>query len=355
MRILIDIGHPGHVHLFKNFVKEMQNKGHEFLFTCRQKEFEIELLKAEGFNYVSFGKKYNTTLGKIWGLLKFDFLEFIQGLQFKPDIFMSHGSPYAAHASAILRKPHISMEDTGNMEQVKLYLPFTESVLTSTAFHKDLGKKQIRYAGYHELAYLHPNRFTPDSKIFNILKINPETKYVILRFVSWNASHDINQSGLTIDEKRELITYLDKNFEVFISSEGLLPEEFKKYQIKIPPEEMHNALAFAHLFIGEGATMASECAILGTPAIYINSIMAGTIDEQVNYGLLFNFKNGEGVLEKVKELVEIKDLKIFFKNKQNRLLAEKIDVTAFMVWYVENFPESQIEMKNNPNYYLNFK
>ena len=355
MRILIDIGHPGHVHLFKNFAKEMQKRGHKFLFTCRQKEFEIELLKAEEFDYVSFGKKYNTTLGKIWGLLKFDFLEFIQGLRFKPDIFMSHGSPYAAHASVLLRKPHISMEDTGNMEQVKLYLPFTESVLTSTAFHKDLGKKQIRYAGYHELAYLHPNRFTPNPEILNILKINSETKYVILRFVSWNASHDINQSGLTIDDKRALITYLDKNFKVFISSEGLLPEEFKKYQIKIPPEEMHNALAFAHLFIGEGATMASECAILGTPAIYINSIMAGTIDEQVNYGLLFNFKNGEGVLEKVKELVEIKDLKIFFKNKQNRLLAEKIDVTAFMVWYVENFPESQIEMKNNPNYYLNFK
>lgn len=355
MRILIDIGHPGHVHLFKNLVKEMQKKGHEFLFTCRQKEFEIELLKAEGFNYVSFGKKYNTTLGKIWGLLKFDFLEFIQGLRFKPDIFMSHGSPYAAHASALLRKPHISMEDTGNMEQVKLYLPFTESVLTSTAFHKDLGKKQIRYAGYHELAYLHPNRFIPNPEIFNILKINPETKYVILRFVSWNASHDINQSGLTIDEKRALITYLDKNFEVFISSEGLLPEEFKKYQIKIPPEEMHNALAFAHLFIGEGATMASESAILGTPAIYINSIMAGTIDEQVKYGLLFNFKNGKGVLEKVKELVEIKNLKNFFINKRNRLLTEKIDVTAFMIWYVENFPESQIEIKNKPNYYLNFK
>ncbi len=355
MRILIDIGHPGHVHLFKNLVKEMQKKGHEFLFTCRQKEFEIELLKAEGFNYVSFGKKYNTTLGKIWGLLKFDFLEFIQGLRFKPDIFMSHGSPYAAHASALLRKPHISMEDTGNMEQVKLYLPFTESVLTSTAFHKDLGKKQIRYAGYHELAYLHPNHFIPNPEIFNILKINPETKYVILRFVSWNASHDINQSGLTIDEKRALINYLDKNFEVFISSEGLLPEEFKKYQIKIPPEEMHNALAFAHLFIGEGATMASESAILGTPAIYINSIMAGTIDEQVKYGLLFNFKNGKGVLEKVKELVEIKNLKNFFINKRNRLLTEKIDVTAFMIWYVENFPESQIEIKNKPNYYLNFK
>ena len=103
MRILIDIGHPGHVHLFKNFAKEMQRKGHEFLFTCRQKEFEIEMLKAEGFTYKSFGNKFHTTLGKLFGLLKFDFLSVIQGLKFKPDLFMSHGSPYASHAAAILR------------------------------------------------------------------------------------------------------------------------------------------------------------------------------------------------------------------------------------------------------------
>ncbi|TPN83994.1 DUF354 domain-containing protein [Aquimarina algicola] len=355
MNILIDIGHPGHVHLFKNFAKEMQQKGHHFLFTCRQKEFEIELLKSEGFEYVSFGKKYNTTIGKVWGLAKFDFMMLMQGLKFKPDIFMSHGSPYAAHAAAVLGKPHISMEDTGNMEQVKLYLPFTKSVLTSTAFHKDLGEKQIQYAGYHELAYLHPNYFTPNDQIFDILNIEKGTPYVILRFVSWNASHDVNQSGLTIDEKRELIDVLKKRYKVFISSEGNLPEEFATYQIKIPPEEMHNALAFAHLFIGEGATMASECVVLGTPAIYINSIMAGTIDDQVEYGLLFNYQKGEGVLEKIKSLERIPNLKKTFQEKREQLLEDKIDVTAFMVWFVEHFPESHNTIKNNPKHHLSFK
>ena len=44
MRILIDIGHPAHVHLFKNFAWQMQEKGHKVLFTCREKEFEIDLL-----------------------------------------------------------------------------------------------------------------------------------------------------------------------------------------------------------------------------------------------------------------------------------------------------------------------
>jgi len=355
MKILIDIGHPGHVHLFKNFAKDMMAKGHEFLFTCREKEFEIELLKAEGFNYVSFGKKYTTTIGKIFGLLKFDFMTLIQGLKFKADIYMSHGSPYAAHAAALLGKPHISFEDTGNMEQVRLYLPFTDCVLTSTAFHKELGEKQIRYAGYHELAYLHPNRFKPDPSIYTILKINRDDKYVLLRFVSWNASHDVNQSGLTLEEKRGIIQHLETTHKVFISAEGKLPEEFERYKIQIPPEQMHNVLAFADMFIGEGATMASECAVLGTPAIYINTIMAGTIDEQVAYGLLFNYKNGSGVLEKIKELQDYSNVKEVFKKKQENLLKDKIDVSSFMVWFVENYQENKEALQQNPELQYNFK
>lgn len=355
MKILIDIGHPGHVHLFKNFAHEMIRKGHSIIFTCRDKEFEIQLLKAEGFNFVSFGKKYKTTVGKIFGLFKFDLLEIIQGIKFNPDFFLSHGSPYAAHAAAFLGKSHISLEDTGNMEQVNLYLPFTKNVLTSTAFHMDLGKKQLKYESYHELAYLHPKYFTPDEKIYHLLKINKHEQFVILRFVSWNASHDINQAGLSLGEKRKVVSLLEKKYRIFISSESELPLEFKKYQIKMPPQEIHHALAFAALFIGEGATMASECAMLGTPAIYINTITAGTIDEQVKYGLIFHFKTTENLINKINELISEPMLKQVFKNKQLKMLNDKIDLTAFFVWFIENYPKSSSIMKENPDYKYNFK
>jgi len=36
----IDIGHPAHVHVTKHFAHEMEQRGHQVLFTCRQKEFE---------------------------------------------------------------------------------------------------------------------------------------------------------------------------------------------------------------------------------------------------------------------------------------------------------------------------
>ncbi|WP_274925696.1 hypothetical protein [Methanogenium marinum] len=31
------MGHPAHVHLFRNFISEMQNRGHEFLVTARKR------------------------------------------------------------------------------------------------------------------------------------------------------------------------------------------------------------------------------------------------------------------------------------------------------------------------------
>ena len=74
----------------------------------------------------------------------------------------------------------------------------------------------------------------------------------------------------------------------------------EKYKIPIPPERMHDALYYSSLYIGEGATMASECAVLGTPAIYANNLSAGTLEEQRSkYGLVFYCKNSNEIIGEV--------------------------------------------------------
>jgi predicted glycosyltransferase len=355
MNILIDIGHPAHVHLFKNFVWIMKKKGHKTLFTAREKEHTIYLLKKYGLEYRSLGRHYKSKPGKIWGLFKFNLKLLKEALKFKPDILMSHGSMYAAHVSLVQRKPHISLEDTGNMEQIKIYRPFTEVILTPDVLEKNLGPKQIRYKGYHELCYLLPNYFNPDNSIYKLLGIEPEQKYCIFRFVSWRATHDKGQVGLTFEQKKRLIEQLSRYLKVFITSESDLPEEFSKYQIKIPPEKIHDALSFANLFIGEGATMASESGVLGTPSIYVNSIVTYNNEDQEKYGLVFNFRDDPGVLGKALELLQIPDIKEEWKKRRKRMLADKIDVTAFLVWFIENYPGSVEIMKKNPDYQYRFK
>ncbi|MDI3479739.1 MAG: uncharacterized protein PWQ14_885 [Rikenellaceae bacterium] len=356
MNILIDIGHPAHVHYYRNFIKIMESKGHKFFITSRNKEIEQYLLNKYKIPYFNRGTGAKSIVGKIVYMIKADCLIFREALKFKPDMFLSFGSIYPSHVSFLLRKPHIAFDDTEHSTgQYKLYSPFTEVVLTPSCFTRDLGKKQIRFNGYMELCYLHPNYFTPDPSILDLLEVKQDEKYVIMRFVSWNASHDVGHSGLSLEMKRKAVNELSKYAKVFISSEGELPDDLKKYQIKIPPEKMHDALAFATLFVGEGATMASECACLGTPAIYVNSLTAGTLEEQEKYGLLFGFRNSYGVIEKAIELLNTPNLKEEFQNRRQKMLADKIDVTAFFVWFIENYPDSAKIMKENPDYQYNFK
>jgi uncharacterized protein len=355
MKILIDIGHPAHVHLFKNFAHQMIRKGHLVHFTVRNKEFEIELLEHESFSYTILGSHFKNRIAKIYGFIKYNVQIFVICLRFKPDVFLSHGSIYTLLSVFCLRKTNISLEDTGNPEQVMIYLPFTKVVLTSTSFLTNYGRKQINYNGYHELAYLHPKYFNPELSILTELGLTENEKFFIIRFVSWDASHDIGRSGLTYENKKEIINKLSEYGRVFISSESFLPAELEKYKFPAPPERIHHALSFAQLFIGEGATMASESAMLGTTAVYINSNEAGSIDEQEKYHLIYHFRNSNGVIEKTTELLNDPLLKEKSREKSKKMILEKIDLTAYLVWFMENWPESFALLKENPDYQYRFQ
>lgn len=355
MKILIDIGHPAHVHLFKHFAWSMLKKGHTLFFTCRDKESEVFLLKRYGFKYKSIGKPFLSTIGKIFGLLKFDLQLFLTSIRFKPDILLSHGSMYAAHAAWLIRKPHISLEDTGNWEQVRLYKPFTPVILTSDLFPHDYGEKQIRFKSHNELAYLHPDYYDVPESTKNDLGFKKGRKHVVMRFVSWNATHDKGQKGLSQNTKRELIELLSEDYDIHISSEGGLPPDLKKYSVKFSPEKVHDALCLADLFVGEGITMAMEAAVLGTPAIYINSLQYAYVKDMEKYGLVFLFKDEVNIIQKVKKIISELDSIESYQKKRNAMLSDKIDLTAFLIWFVENYPESFHIMKGNPSYQDRFK
>jgi hypothetical protein len=354
MKILCDIGHPAHVHLFRNILLELRKKGHEYLITARDKDVTLKLLEAYKMPYVSLGKHQKNIYGKLYGILKVDFKLMQITRKFEPDVFISHGSIYAANISALAGKHHISMEDTGNMEQIRLYKPFTAVIMTPSCLNKNLGKKQIKYSGYHELAYLHPRYFKPDKSILKKLDINENEKFVIFRFVSWAATHDYSQRGISIEVRRELLELSSKKYKIFVSCEGSCPKELEKYRLKIPPETIHDVLFHATLYIGEGAKMASECALLGTPAIYVNSRTVGYLDEEERHGLVFGFRDSNGVMDKAQELLNTVDIKGLMKKRRDQILSEKIDVAAFITWFIDNYPKSRDIMKENPSYQYRF-
>jgi predicted glycosyltransferase len=241
------------------------------------------------------------------------------------------------------------------MEQIRLSKPFSNVIISPDVLPIDLGKKHIRYKGYHELAYLGPGYFQKNSAVFKDLGIPEGTPYAILRFVSWNASHDIGQKGLTDKDKIKLVNYLATKMNVYISAERRLIPELESYRINIPVTKMHDALAFATIYIGEGATMASEAGILGTPSVYISTIKISYTQDQENYGTVFNFTNFDDAFTIITNIISSADFRKNVVKGKDRLLQEKIDVTAFLVWFVENYPESAKIMKENPDYQERFR
>jgi len=351
-RVIFDIGHPAQVHNFKHIYWELERRGWEGLFITKDKEICIYLLEKYKLPFKVLSKNRKGILKKILFLSK-DMIRFYRILKrFRADIVINRISLHSTLVSKLTRTPQISIADT----EKSLNLTFlTDYIFTSTSFKNDFGKKHFRYRANIELFYLHKNWFKPNREIFNLLGVKKNEKYVIIRFVSWNAHHDIGQKGFSYSQKLQLVEELSKRVRVFISSEIPLPEELKEYQITIPPEKIHDALYFATLYIGEGGTMASESAVLGTPAIYVNSLNgAGVFLEEERAKLLYRIIDGTGAIKKAVEIIDNESKEIYLK-RRDEYLKDKIDVTSYMVWIIDNFPRSIEIVKENPDYQERFK
>lgn len=278
--------------------------------------------------------------------------------KFNPDILMGMLNPATAHAARILGKVSITFTDS-EPEVVKypvadtITLPFTDVILTLTSVRHDYGKKEVRVNSYKELASLHPVRFRPDPDVLRIAGLTSEDDYALVRFVAWGAYHDVGQGGLTQDDKRTLIQELEQSCHIFISSESPLPLEFERYRLPIPPERIHDFLYYAKIFVSDSQTMTTEAALLGTPAVRCNSFvgkndMGNFVELEERYHLIYNCKDGASVLSRVRELLQSSDLRNEWDQRRGPLLQEKTDLTAFMVWLVENYPQSFAVMKEHP-------
>ena len=266
------------------------------------------------------------------------------------------------HAAKLLNIPSLYFTDTEDAKLINsLAFPFSHIIFTPSCFQVPINYGyHIPYQGYHELAYLHPNYFTPNPKILSELGLNAEDPFFILHFSSWDSSHDIGHRGFA--SKTEMITFVNflSHFgRVLITSEIQLPKRLEKYRYLSSPLEMHNLLWYASMYVGEGHTMATESAILGTPSVMISSRMfkekgkvipnLGNHVELQNYGLLHAFQNFSSAVPEIKNLLLNKGLKVDWRKRRENLLKDKIDVTKFVVDFVDKYPQSFEEYKKGIN------
>jgi predicted glycosyltransferase len=344
MRLLIDILHPAHVHVFRNLAQELTARGHEVRFTLREKECARDLLDQYGIGYdVLSQQRHGAGLAvelaarsaKLWKIVA----------QFRPHFLAGVMGPSIALVGRLRRLMGDPVRtaifyDTEMAAITNWFAyPLADYVCTPECYQAPVRGHHIRYPGYHELAYLHPDRFTPDPAVIRQAGIDPSQRYFVVRFVSYAASHDLGTAGISAERKIALIRLLAKRGRVVISSEAPLPAELEPYRLAIPAAAIHHILAGATLLVGESATMASECAVLGVPAVYISPVGRGyTDEEETRYGLVTNFTAARfksDWLARVEKLADDPLLASRAREARARLLAEKVDTTRWMIDFFE--------------------
>ena len=339
MKIMFSVDHPAWAHQFHSIVERLRARGDEVLVLAIDKDGAAELLRSYNIPYVLCAKGTGKNIvEKGWLFLRLCGNHTMHALRFRPDILIGRASPMMAVAAWVCRKPHLLYEDTEVSKfSLNICRRFSSKIITPRTFLTDLGPKQERVDTYKELFYLHPDVFTPDREALKQVGFNPDEPYVLLRFVAWNASHDVGKHGLTDAEQLSLVRRLEAvGVRVWVSSEKPLSPEMEPYRLRTPFAMAHHVLAFARLVYSEGATMASEAAILGVHAMYVNVIQSGSTREQSErFHLLYNYNEGddryERALAKALELLSNPNLEQEGQEKRKKLLAEKVDINDYFI------------------------
>ncbi len=351
MNLLIDLGHPAHLHFFKNMIRNLEKNGDKVQITARDKDVLIQLLKAYGFEYAVVGGHEKGLLGKSINMLRRDLGILGIARRKKSELFIGLHNPYTAHVAKFMGKSSITFTDTENVGLASaLTFPFTDVICTPQCFREKVDEnKHVLFNGYKELAYLNPKYFKPDPEVLDELGLNRKAKYSLVRFISWSASHDTSLSGVAKGSEVEFVRELEKYGEVIITSERKLSDELERYKAKVHPSKMHSLLSYAQMYIGEGGTMAAEAAVLGVPSIHIEAVKPGVASGEMSgnflelrdkYRLLYMFPDYRSALRKASQILNMKNFKLEWKKRRDKMLEDKIDVTKWMTDFVSNYPQS---------------
>jgi len=344
LNILIDIGHPGHVHLFRNLYFELRQRKHSVLVSTKDDPAITDLMRLFDIPFILLGKKKDSILGKVSDQINFN--KQIWQIAKKENIKIGIGTSVSlAHVSRFSKMKSILLDDDDDEVQplfVKYVHPFCDYLISPDVLKgKRKRKDTIYYPGLHELAYLHPYRFKPDIRVLKEIGLQQDDVFFVLRFNVFKAHHDKGAQGLSLDQKLQLIALLKPHGKIFITTERDIEPELKKFQLNLSPEKIHSLLKYAKLFIGDSQTMTSEAVVLGTPAIRCNSF-ANSIsylnEEEKKYGLTYAFlpERFNELIQKTRELLSTPNLKAKWAIKSQNLLNDKIDSTKFYLWLIEN-------------------
>ncbi|NUN95750.1 MAG: DUF354 domain-containing protein [Candidatus Omnitrophica bacterium] len=341
MNILVDFAHPAHFHFFSSAIRRWRDEGHELTLTARRKDVLLELLRDAGEEAVALSGIRRGRVGQMAELLRRIRVLVPLIRKKRIDVLTAVGGVSVAHAAWLCRRPSLIWTNNENARlSNRITLPFATRIATPRSFVGDYGRRHLRYRGNHERAYVDPDSPAPPREVLHDWGLDPGRLLFVVRLVSWQASHDRGHQGLGLHGALELIRRLEGHGQVALSVEGECPPELRDHLRPIPPLEMRKALALASLYIGEGATMASEAALMGVPSIFFSTIRLGYLEElEREFGLLRCLSNREEAFGQIEDWLGDSTLGTLLAARRNRFF-EETDRVADLVhdWVLETGP-----------------
>ena len=346
--ILVDIGHPGHVHLFRNPIHRWKQNGHKVVVAIRDRPMVSLLLDSFGIEHHVVSKVKTSFLGLVYELLEHDVGVIRLAVRTQADVLIGT-SVCITHAGLVLRKPSIVFN-----EDDKIYLhawawlayPFATRIVVPFVLSDRKTDKYISHQSLHEFSYLHPDQFQPDPGVLVELGVRPGERFFIVRFVALQAHHDFRHRGLDLSQRQRLLAALEQHGRVFVSDEGLPADDQSRWRLPIPASRIHHAMFFASMLIGDSQTMAVEAAVLGTPAIRCNTFVrhCSIINELGDrYGLIQSYhpSDFETLLVDVLGMLQQKNMDQRHLAGREQLLLDKQNFSELTEHLVIDFLDSR--------------
>jgi predicted glycosyltransferase len=312
---------------------ELRARGHDVVVTARDKDVAVDLLETFEIEHtvLSTQRQGSVNLARELASRTYKLTRFANARDV--DAMIGLMGPSIAPASRLLRIPSFVLYDTEIASRTNTWVyPMATEVITPDCYTGPVRGTHVTYKGYHELAYLHPARFTPDPSRIGAFGLERERPYVLIRLPSFASSHDSKESSTSSQAWMSWIRSVSQSHQVVISSERELAPDLEPYRLTGPTADIHHVTTFADVVIGESATMAAEAAVLGTPAILIGATSRGYIDDiERRYGLIRYFEPhqfDEAIGAARRTLDQRSDSR--FAEAHDRLVRDHIDVTSWL-------------------------
>lgn len=289
MKIWFDADNGPHVLIMRPLVAELGRRGHEVMFTARDRTKTCQLLEMYGFGYRRVGGEYGRgmsgkvrgTLGRAWKLARE-----MRGTG--AAVSFGHGSRALPIASRILGIPTVTMYDYEwvnarlfNLCCRAILLP--ESITMARCAEAGIAAgRVVSFPGFKEELYLGLGEI--DGSVAADLGLRPEAVKVLLRPPATTAHYHNPEAEALLDGILAKLAVSGDVQLVYLprtDDQRELPARAGVRQV-IMPKRVYDGpslVAACDMVMSGGGTMTREAAIMGIPSYSFFRGREGMVDE----------------------------------------------------------------------------